>query len=66
MGRKEHWRGRDGRKPSEREPGIGAETEAERKRGRKGDESARGGQRESKRTDGRGKNRREGGNGFTQ
>ena len=30
MGRKEDWRGRDGRRPSEREPGIGAETEAER------------------------------------
>ena len=39
MGRKEDWKGRDGRKPSERETGIGTETEAERKRGREGDES---------------------------
>lgn len=39
MGRKEDWKGRDRRKPSERETGIGTETEAERKRGRKGDKS---------------------------
>lgn len=30
MGRKEDWKGRDRRKPSERETGIGTETEAER------------------------------------